>query len=86
MVLNSFLFYTIFGGRNVILIFYILDNLYVWQKVVLWFGEGQKYQFLSCPLPLVCHVPETVLQIKHWRTWVVLSCLSFFSKSNASWY
>jgi len=53
------------------------------QKVVLWFGEGQKYQFLYCPLPPVCHVPETVLQIKHWTTGVVLSCLSFFSKSNA---
>ena len=30
---------------------------------MLWFGEGQKIQFLSCPLPLVCPVPETVLQI-----------------------
>jgi hypothetical protein len=25
--------------------------LYVGQKVMLWFGEGQKYQFLSCPVP-----------------------------------
>jgi len=27
--------------------FGILDNLYVGQKVVLWFDEGQKYQFFS---------------------------------------
>jgi len=53
------------------------------QKVVLWFGGGQKYQFLCCPLPPVCPVPETVLQIKHWTTEIVLSCPSFFSKSNA---
>ena len=45
--------------------FGILDKLYVGQKVVLWFGERQKYQFLSSPLPPVCPVPETVLQIKH---------------------
>jgi len=62
--------------------FGILDNLYVGQKVVLWFGEGQKYQFLSCALPPVCPVPETVLQIKHRTTGVILSCPSFFSKSN----
>jgi len=55
----------------------------VGQKVVLWFGEGQKYQFLSCSLPPVCPVPESVLQIKHWTTEVVLLCPSFFSKSNA---
>jgi len=53
------------------------------QKVVLWYGEGQKYQLLSCPLPPVCPVLERVLQIKHWTTEVVLSCPSFFSKSNA---
>jgi len=63
--------------------FGILDNLYMGQKVVLWFGEGQKYEFLSCSLSPVCLVPETVLQIKHWTTGVVLSCPSFFSKSNA---
>ena len=63
--------------------FGILENLYVGQKVVLWFGEGQKYQFLSCPLPPVCLVPETVLQIKHWTTRVVLSYPLFFIKSNA---
>ena len=45
--------------------FGVLDNLYVGQIVVLWFGEGQKFQFLSYPLPIICHVPETVLQIKH---------------------
>jgi len=50
---------------------------------VLWFGKGQKYQFLSYPLPPVCPIPETVLQIKHWTTGVVMSCPSFFSKSNA---
>jgi len=55
----------------------------VGQKVVLWFDEGQKYQFLSSHLPQVCHVPETVLQIKHRTTGVVLSCPSFFNKSNA---
>jgi len=55
----------------------------VGQKVVMWFGEGQKYQFLSCPLPPVCPVPETILQIKHWTTGVVMSCPSFFSKSSA---
>jgi len=43
------------------MLFGILDNLYVGQNVLLWFGEGQNYQFLSCPLPLVCHVLETVL-------------------------
>ncbi len=59
--------------------FGILNNLYVGQKVVLWFGEGQKYKFLSCPLPPVCPVPETVLQIKHWTTVVVLSCPSFLA-------
>jgi len=47
----------------------------VGQKVVLWFSEGQKHP--------ICPVPETVLQIKHWTTEVVLSCPSFFSKSNA---
>jgi len=56
------------------LYFGILDNLYVGQKVVLWFSERQKYQFLSCPSPSVCPVPETVLHIKHWTTRVVLSC------------
>jgi len=61
--------------------FGILDNLYMRQKVVMWFDEGQKYQFLSCPLPPVCPIPETVLQIKHRTTGVVLSCPSFFSKS-----
>jgi len=53
------------------------------QKVVLWFREGQKYQFLSYYLPSVCPLPETILQIKHWTTEVLLSFLSFFSKSNA---
>jgi len=81
IALNNILFYTIFGRQNVIL---VLDNLYVGQKVVLWFGEGQKYQFLSCPLPPVYHVTETVLQIKHWTTEVVLFCPSFCSKSNAT--
>ena len=49
---------------------------------MMWFGERQKYEFLSYPLPQICHVPETVLQIKHWTTEVVLSCTPFFSKSN----
>jgi hypothetical protein len=62
--------------------FDILDNLYVGQKV-LWFGKGQKFQFLSCILPPICLVPKTVLQIEHWTTGVVLSCPSFFSRSNA---
>jgi len=61
--------------------FGILDKVVLWNKK-LWFGEGQKYEFLSCPLPPVCPVPETVLQIKHWTTRVVLSCPSFYSKSN----
>jgi len=39
--------------------FGILDNLHGGQKVVLWFGEGQKYQFLFCHLPTVCLVPKT---------------------------
>ncbi|KEH32109.1 hypothetical protein MTR_4g113525 [Medicago truncatula] len=56
----------VFGLQNRTKCYYgILDNLYVRQKVVLWFGKGQKYEFLSCPLPPVCPVPETVLQIKH---------------------
>jgi len=63
--------------------FGVLDNLYVGQIVVLWFGEGQKFQFLSYPLPIICHVPETVLQIKHWTTGIVQSCPSFFNKPNA---
>jgi len=63
--------------------FGILDNLYVGRKVVLWFGEGQKYQFLSCLLPAIYLASEIVLQIKHWTTWIVLSCLLFFNKSNA---
>ena len=54
-------------GRNVILKFY------VGQRVVLWFGEEQNYQFLSCLLPPVCPVFETVLQIKHRTTEVVRS-------------
>ena len=53
------------------------------QKVVMWFGEGQKFQFLSRPLPPDSSVPEIVLQIKHWTTEVVLSRPSFFNKSNA---
>jgi len=63
--------------------FGVLENLYVRQKVVLWLGEGQKFQFLSCPLPPVCPISETVLQIEHWITEVVLSYPSFFNKSNA---
>ena len=43
--------------------FGILDNLYFRQKFVLWFGEGREFQFLSCPLPPICLVSETVLQI-----------------------
>jgi len=62
--------------------FGILNNLYVGQKILLWFTEGQNYQFLSCPLPPVCHVPETIIEIKHKTTEVVLSCPLFFSKSN----
>jgi len=31
------------------------------------------------PLPPVCHVPKTVLQIKYGKTEVVMSCPSFFS-------
>ena len=50
---------------------------------MMWFGEGQKYEFLSRPLPLVCHVLKTVLQTKHWTTRVVMSCPSYFSKPNA---
>jgi len=33
------------------------------QKVVLWFSEGYKFQFLSCPLPPICPVSKTFLQI-----------------------
>jgi len=77
---NFFVLYDFWGTKCY---FGILDNLYVGQKVVLWFGEGQKYQFLSCLLPPVCLVPETVLQIKHLTTGIVLSYPSFFSKSNA---
>jgi len=57
----------------------------VGQKVVKWFAEGQKYQFLSCPLPLICPVPETVLQIKHWITEVVLFRPYFLAKQIQIW-
>jgi len=79
-LINFFVLYDFWGTKCY---FGILDNMYVRQKVVLWFGEGQKYQFLSCPLSPVYPVPETVLQIKHRTTRVVMSYPSFFSKSNA---
>jgi len=63
MALNNFFVLYDFWGTKCY--FGILDNLYVGQKAVLWFGEGQKYEFLSCPLPPIYPVPETVLQIKH---------------------
>jgi len=81
MALNNFFVLYDFWGTKCC--FGYLDNLYVGQKVVLWFSEGQKYEFLSCPMHPVCPVPETVLQIKHWTTEVILSCPSFFNKSNA---
>jgi len=56
----------------------ILDNLYVWQKVVLYFSEGQKFQFLSYPLPPVYFVPKTVLQIIHYKI-VVVNVLCFLA-------
>jgi len=49
MVLSNFLFYMIFGGQ-----IWYFKQLIRGTKVVLWFGEGQKYEFLSCPLPPVC--------------------------------
>jgi len=61
-------FFVLYDFRGKKCYFDILDNLYVEQKLVLWFGEGQKYEFLSCPLSPVCHVPKIVLQIKHWTT------------------
>jgi len=33
------------------------------QKVVMWFSKRQEFHFLLYPLPSVCHVLETVLQI-----------------------
>jgi len=54
------------------------------QKVVLWFNKGQEFQFLFCLLPLVCFVPEALLKIKHYTIRVVISCASFFNKSNAA--
>jgi len=41
--------------------------------VMLWFSEGQEFQFLSCHLPPVCLVLKSVLQIKHYTIKVVLS-------------
>ncbi|RHN60122.1 hypothetical protein MtrunA17_Chr4g0021971 [Medicago truncatula] len=76
MALNNFVLYEFWGMK---FYFCILGNLYVGQKVVLWFGEGQKYQFLSCPLPPVFPIPETVLQIKYWTTGVVLSSPYFLA-------
>lgn len=42
--------------------------------------------FLSGPLPPVYHVSKTVLQIKHYTVRVIMSYLSFCSRSNAPWY
>jgi len=78
-VSNNFWSYTIFLWTKGY--FGILDNFYMGQKVVLWFIKGQEFQFLSCLLPPICYVPETILQIKHCRTGVVLFCPSFFSGS-----
>ena len=66
MILNIFWSYTIFDGKKCY--FGILDNLCARHKVVLWFGEGRKFLFLSCLLPPVCFVPEAVIQIKHFAT------------------
>jgi hypothetical protein len=35
-------------------LFGILDNLYLGQKVVLWFSEGKEFQFLTNLCPLIC--------------------------------
>jgi len=35
--------------------FGVLDNLYLRQKVVLLFSEGQEFQFLFSPLSQICH-------------------------------
>jgi len=53
MVLNDFVLYDFLWTKCH---FGILYNLYVGQKVVLWFSEGQEFHFLSCLLPPVCHV------------------------------
>jgi hypothetical protein len=49
MILDNFLFYTMFGGKK--MYFGILDHLYYGQKVVMWFSGGQEFLFLCCPLP-----------------------------------
>jgi len=59
--------------------FGILDNLYMGQKVVLWFSEGREFQFLLCPMPPICPFPENGLQLKHRTTGVVISCPSFLT-------
>ena len=77
MVLNNFWTYIIICLAKSY--FCILHNLYVRQKVVMWFSEEQKIILLSCPLCPVCLVPETVLQIKHYITKVVILCPYFLT-------
>jgi hypothetical protein len=61
----------------------ILNNLYVGQKIVMCFSEGQKFQFLSGPLPPICHVSEFFLQIKQCITMLYIVISFIFSRSNA---
>jgi len=55
------------------MLFWYFRQLVRGAKSCVWFGEGQKYEFLFCPLPPVCPTPEAVLQIKHRTIRVVLS-------------
>lgn len=66
--------------------FGILRNLYVRSNVALSFSEEQKFQFLLYLLPSVCLVHEIVLQIKNYKTKVVMSCLSFLAYQTHLYY
>jgi len=73
--------HNIFWTKNY---FGILDNLYMGQKVVIWFWKlvyETKFLVFVLSLRQVCHVSKTILQIKCCTSGVVI-CHSFFRRSN----
>jgi hypothetical protein len=64
--------------------FGILDNLCIWQKIISWFSEGQKFRFLFNLLVPSLFSSRNSFEIKHSTTEIVIFNLYFLSNQTHS--